>query len=297
MTRTLTEFSCLAALSVARCGGSNHSPAPGPASTPTPASAPRVASTPGYPDSIVVIGHSGATGEDSDPTQPHVEIRANSWATGTNPAVHSVYQRILAKNPAIRGHNFNLAQRGATVEQLMDQARNAVQLKPKPLLVLIQTIDNDMACPANAADYASFRSNLLSVLHVLARGLPKAKLFIVSQLGSPITEWQTYTLAQRRQFGGTGPSDYPNPQGKVVAGKLARLVHIIRGYETQVKVACAQVQRCFFHGPIYTRQVHRRQYVAEDLNHLTVAGHAWAASPGRRCDTPGLSANPQEGAP
>jgi GDSL-like Lipase/Acylhydrolase len=277
MTRTLTALSCLAALSVDGCGSSNHSPAPGAASTATPASAPHVASTPGYPDSIVVIGHSGATGEDSDPTQPHVEIRANSWATGTNPAVHSVYQRILAKNPAIRGHNFNLAQGGATVEQLIAQDRNAVQLKPKPQLVLIQTIDNDIACPANAADYASFRSKLLSVLQVLARGLPMAKMFIVSQLGLPTTEWQTYTLAQRRQFGGTAPCDYLNPQGKVVARKLTRLVHIIRGYEAQVNAACAQVPRCSFDGPIYTRQVHRRKYVSEDLNHLTVAGHAWAA--------------------
>jgi hypothetical protein len=277
MTRTLTSLSCLAALSVAGCGSSHHSPAPGAATTATRAWAPHVARTPGYPDSMVVIGHSGATGEDSDPAQPHVEIRANSWATGTNPAVHSVYQRILAKNRAIRGHNFNLDQGGANVEMLLDQARNAIQLKPKPQLVLIQTIDADMACPAHAADYASYHFKLLSVLQVLAHGLPQAKIFIASQLGMPTTEWQTYTLAQRRQAGGTGPCDYLNPEGKVVPSKLARLVRIIRGYETQVKVACAQVPRCSFDGPIYARQVHRRKYISEDLNHLSVAGHAWAA--------------------
>jgi len=54
-------------------------------------------------------GHSNATGEDSDPAQPHAVIRANSWATGTNPAVSSIYLKILAKNPAIKGHDFNLA--------------------------------------------------------------------------------------------------------------------------------------------------------------------------------------------
>jgi len=226
---------------------------------------------------MVVLGHSGATGEDSDPGQPHVEIRANSWATGTNPAVHSVYQRILQRNPAIRGRNFNLAQGGANVDQLLVQARNAVQLKPKPQLVLIQTIDSDMACPAHAADYASYRSKLLSVLQVLAHGLPRAKIFIASQLGMPTTEWKTYTLAERRQAGGTGPCDYLSPEGKVVASKLARLVRIIRGYEAQVKAGCATVPRCFFDAPLYARQVHRRRYVSEDLNHLSVAGHAWAA--------------------
>jgi hypothetical protein len=226
---------------------------------------------------MVVIGHSGATGEDSDPAQPHVEIRTNSWATGTNPAVRSVYQRILAKNPAIRGHSFNLDQGGANVDQLLVQAQNAVQLKPKPQLVLIQTIDSDIVCPANPADYATYRSKLVHVLQVLARGLPRAKVFIASQLGMPDTEWKTYTLAERRQAGGTGPCDYLSPEGKVVASKLARLDGAIRGYEAQVKAACAQVPHCAFDGPIYARQVHRRKYVSEDLNHLSVPGHAWAA--------------------
>lgn len=272
MTRTLIALSCAAALVVAGCGSSHHT-----RSTATLASATRVAGTPGYPDSMVVIGHSGATGEDSDPNQPHIEIRSNSWATGTNPAVDSIYQRILAKNPAIRGHNFNLDQAGATVDMLLQQARNAVQLKPKPQLVLIQTIDNDMACPATASDYSSYRSKLLGVLHVLEHGLPQAKIFIASQLGMPTTEWQSYSPAERRQIGGTGPCDYLNLEGKVVASKLARLVRIIRGYEAQVKAACARVPRCAFDGPLYARQVHRSKYHSEDLNHLSVAGHAWAA--------------------
>jgi hypothetical protein len=38
----------------------------------------------GDPSSIAVLGHSGATGENSDPQQPGVEVRANSWATGSN---------------------------------------------------------------------------------------------------------------------------------------------------------------------------------------------------------------------
>jgi hypothetical protein len=47
-----------------------------------------------------MLGHSNATGEDSDPAQLHVVIHANSWATSTNPAVNSIYLRILAKNIA-----------------------------------------------------------------------------------------------------------------------------------------------------------------------------------------------------
>ena len=231
----------------------------------------------GYPNSMVVIGHSGATGEDSDPARPHVEVRANSWATGTNPAVRSIYQRLLAKNPLIHGHNSNLAQAGGTVEQLLDQARRAIHLRPKPQLVLVQTIDNDLVCPAHARDYSRYRSRLLSVLRLLARKLPRAKIFITAQLGLPTTEWQTLTLAERQQAGGTGPCDYLDLQGEVVQSKLVRLVRVMRGYDAQVKAACAQEPRCAFDGPLYERQVHRRRYVSEDLNHLSVAGHAWAA--------------------
>ena len=37
-------------------------------------------------------------------------MRANNWVTGTNPAVHSFYERILAANPKIRGHAQNVAE-------------------------------------------------------------------------------------------------------------------------------------------------------------------------------------------
>ena len=111
-------------------------------------SAPSADSYVGYPSSIVVLAHSGATGENSDPSRPGVEVRANSWATGTNPAINSVYLRILAKNAGIKGHNVNLAQGGATVHDLVRQAQAAVALEPKPDLVLIQIMDNDLVCPA-----------------------------------------------------------------------------------------------------------------------------------------------------
>jgi hypothetical protein len=115
-----------------------------------------------YPNSIAVLGHSGATGENSDPNRPGAIVRANSWATGTNPAVNSLYLRILAKNPKIKGRRFNLAQGGATVDDLVRQAGRAVSLKPKPQLVVIQIMDNDIVCPVTRRDLTSFRSTFVS---------------------------------------------------------------------------------------------------------------------------------------
>ncbi|HYN32629.1 MAG TPA: hypothetical protein VES40_08395, partial [Ilumatobacteraceae bacterium] len=67
-----------------------------------------------WPNSMVVLGHSGATGWNSDPANPGTDAIQNSWATGDNPQVDSIYARALAQNPALEGNNFNLAVDGST---------------------------------------------------------------------------------------------------------------------------------------------------------------------------------------
>src|SRR4029079_13719524 len=62
---------------------------------------------PGWPSAIAAIGHSGLTGYNSEGNG--ADARSNSWVTGTNPEVDSVYARILAHNPAVEGHATNLA--------------------------------------------------------------------------------------------------------------------------------------------------------------------------------------------
>jgi hypothetical protein len=230
-----------------------------------------------YPDSIAVLGHSGSTGEDSDPRQPHVEVRANSWATGTNPKVNSVYRRILAKNPRIKGHDFSLSQGGATVQQVLLQARQAMSMKSKPELVLVQVIDNDLVCPATSKDYASFKKGVVALLKELRRA-PKSRVFLVSQFGSPDTYAKALTRAERLTFAGTGPCDFINTAGKIVAAKAARLDKVVHAYEAQLDAACKQFPNCRYDGGAFGRVVDKREYISEDLNHLSIRGHAKAAA-------------------
>ena len=98
MFRLLAATLSLAATMIAAAGGNA---VPGTARTLT-ATSTTTQWTGGYPDSIAVLGHSGSTGEHSDPKRPFAEVRANSWATGSNPKVNSLYLRILERNPAIR---------------------------------------------------------------------------------------------------------------------------------------------------------------------------------------------------
>jgi GDSL-like lipase/acylhydrolase family protein len=261
---------CLAALVASGCGGGGDEA--------ERASAPAPQSTPGYPSSIAVLGHSGATGEGSDPDRPGEEVRANSWATGSNPEVNSLYLRILAKNPAIKGHNVNVAQGGASVDELVSQAEMAVSGEPKPDLFVIQIMDNDIVCPVSEDDLAAFRSTLVSALEKLARGAPESSIFVVSQFGSPGTYAESLSRAERQTFGGTGSCDFVDPSGRIVPKKVALADKAIHGYEAQLKAGCKQVQRCRYDGGAFGRIVDRREYWSSDLNHLTVKGHAKAAA-------------------
>ena len=233
---------------------------------------------PPWPNSVVVLGHSGATGESSDPKRPHVEVRANSWATGTNPAVDSVYLRILAKNPRIEGHNLNLAQGGATVVQLQTQAQLAVQSTPLPDLVLIQIMDNDMVCPARGSAYRSFHAGLQGALQTIVRGDPHATIFVVSQFGSLRSYAYAWTVSQRLTMTGTGPCDFIDPAGKVVPAKLAVLNTVIHGYQAQLRLTCEQFNRCHYDGDAFNSVAVRPEYYAFDLGHLSIKGHAKAAA-------------------
>jgi hypothetical protein len=261
---------CIAALVVPACGDdgdkTEHS------STPAPRS------TPGYPSGVAVLGHSGATGEGSDPDRPGEEVRANSWATGTNPKVNSVYRRILAENPAIKGHNLNLAEAGASVDRLVSQADLAVSRNPKPELFLVQIMDNDIVCPASPDDLAGFQSTFVSALRKLAHGAPESDIFVVSQFGSPATNARALPHELRVAFGGTGPSAFLDPEGRLVPKKVARAETAIHGYEAQLEAGCARVARCRYDGGAFGRVVDRPEYISDDGNHFSVAGHAKAAA-------------------
>jgi hypothetical protein len=231
-----------------------------------------------YPNSMAILGHSGSTGQNSDPSRPGVDVRANSWATGTNPAVNSVYLRILAKNPKIKGHNVALSQDGATVSDLVIQAQEDVLLKPAPELVVIQIMDNDIVCPAKASDFSRFRATFVRALAVIAKGSPRSTMFVVSQFGSPGTYARSLTVAERRTFGGTGPCDFVDSAGRIVPPKVARLDAVIHGYEAQLKSGCKQFARCRYDGGAFGNIIDKRAYVSSDLNHFSIKGHAKAAA-------------------
>jgi hypothetical protein len=230
-----------------------------------------------------VLGHSGATGYDSDPRRPGVDARENSWATGDNPAVDSIYLRLLALNPAVRGRNTNLAVDGTGVDELVGQADQALATKPLPELFLIQSVDNDMRCDGTDADnYAPFAATLTDVLNKITAGAPKAKILIVS---SPWATVQNYgqVAAQlpgpRAANSGTGPCDQFDPAGKPVPAHWRTLEGITLRYLAELKSVCAKFPACRYdNDALYHMKIGTADITPSDGAHLTIAGlHKQAA--------------------
>lgn len=128
-----------AAVLLTSCGGGGPTGA-----APTPSSG---QTTP--PDmrtiGLIALGHSALTGYKSLPASDR-DTRENSWVTGTNPAVDSLYLRLIKLEPSVEGHVANDGIDGSTADALLSEAQSGLTLVPHPQLVIIQTIDNDIRC-------------------------------------------------------------------------------------------------------------------------------------------------------
>lgn len=250
-----------------------------PASTSTgPSRQASAAGTPyqGYPDGVAALGHSAITGEGTQPSGNEAEWKANSWATGTNTRVNSVYLRLRQANPAIDGHVVNIGEGGANLAGLTEQAHQLVQIQPQPELVIIATLDNDITCPASDAELATYRAELKRLLDMLAEQMPSSRFFITAQGSTPRNDAAIYSPAERARFGGTDSCAFLDPQGHLVPAKLRRLEAALAGYKSQVVDVCTDANRCVTDQSGVGWRL-RRSDLSDDLNHLNLSGQArWA---------------------
>jgi len=257
------------------------SPSDRPATTATAATSTVAEQPPRLPSSMVAIGHSGMTGYNSDPAHPDRDARENSWATGTNPDVDSIYQRLLALNPAIKDHKFNLARDGSDADDLISQAAAAIRIDPPPELVLIQSVDNDMRCDGHDDEFLPmYGARLNQALRTIADGDPGAQVFIISQPGSV----ESYTkavqgnpIAVQNQSSGS-PCDVFDKTGTILPAGEAYLEGVLQSYFAMIASECAAFANCRFD------QTHDHALdivssdVTPDTNHFTVSGQQKVAA-------------------
>jgi len=105
---------------------------------------------------------------------------ARSWSTGTYSSVVSHYSRLLAKNPAISGKNYNDAKSGAKVADMPGQAATAVGQGVGYVTILIGANDACTSTEAGMTSATAFRTSIDSALTTIKNGLPNARVFIAS---------------------------------------------------------------------------------------------------------------------
>ena len=109
------------------------------------------------PNSMAALGDSISRGFDACPA--FGECVASNWSTGTDPAVDSQYERILAVNPNIAGHAFNDAVSGATESNLVAQANNAVSQQVDYITIEMGGNDACKATEAQMTPVATYQSS------------------------------------------------------------------------------------------------------------------------------------------
>ena len=208
--------------------------------------------------SIAALGASAETGFAT--AGAFDEAPANSWVTGTNPAVRSIYLRLRELNPAIAGHAYNYAEPGTGISELADQATHVPRGTE---LVTIETGVND-ACESRTTP-ADFRAQFERALRVVEARAPRARVVVLS-IFDVLAMWdavKTLPAASDTRFLCTSATDRERPE----------LARTIRNLNRQLASVCARHPNCRYDGGAVYRLRWRRQDISTvDYFHPSLSG-------------------------
>ena len=219
------------------------------------------------PTSMAAIGDSITAGFGS--CFSLVACQRRSWSTGSDAAVDSHYRRIRAGNPKIRGQAHNFAEPGARAGDLADQARAAVTGKPAYVTVLIGAND---ACAGRVQAMtapADFRKRVDTALRTVKKGVPKARVLVVS-IPDLYRLWELGhddAQAVRAWNRGICQSLLANPTSTAKADDQRRrqVADRIDAYNRELAAACkAYGKRCRWDGG----KVHQVRFTLDLVNRL-----------------------------
>jgi hypothetical protein len=279
LTRSAAVLACFSVL--AACGGATPTTAPASVSSTQPAAeTPAVSPNPtadiAHPVGVIAIGHSGLTGEGT--ARPSEANRDASWATGSDPAVNSIYLRLVEAVPATEGVVSNQASGGAGASELFGQATRALHEVPAPLLAIVQTVDNDVQCPpSNASQVGTQLDRALQLIHSSS---PNTIILVVGQAGRPSMKFIKELVARvpSQKAGLTGADDdlcaFFHPDGTIWPEGFERAIASIDTYEAETARVCALVPNCHTDGGVRRTWVDELELFSSDYNHFNVKGQA-----------------------
>ncbi len=195
----------------------------------------------------------------------------------------SVYLRLVAARPETENLVASAAFGGASVTTLADQARVALRFVPKPQLIIIQTIDNDIRCDGtDAENVRAFGTTVKEVLTTMFASTPDSEVLVVGQLGRPSTTYVTRLVAahpdQKAGLPLTGICAFYDSHGKLNPQGFSRLTAIIDAYEAEQARVCALFPRCHTDGGVRAKYQDTMANFSSDFAHLNVRGQAAEAA-------------------
>jgi lysophospholipase L1-like esterase len=201
----------------------------------------------GVPASIAALGASADTGFAT--AGAFDEAPANSWVTGTNPGVRSIYLRLRELNPAIAGHAYNEAEPGSGMSEL---AAQAARVPRGTDLVTIEMGVND-ACESRVPP-AIFRAEFERALNVVETRAPRARIVVLS-IFNVLAMWDAVKTLPGASVGRNlciSATDRDRPL-------LARAV---RRLNQQLASVCARHPDCRYDGGV----VYRLRWLRQDIS-------------------------------
>ena len=188
------------------------------------------------------------------------EAPANSWVTGTNRAVRSIYLRLRELNPSIAGHAYNYAKPGTGMSELADQAAHVPR---GTQLVTIGTGMND-ACESRTTP-AAFRAQFERALRVVEARAQRARVVVLS-IFDALAMWDAVKALPTASSGRNlclSATDRHRPE----------LARTIRNLNRQLASVCARHPNCRYDGGAVYRLCWRRQDISTvDYFHPSLSG-------------------------
>jgi lysophospholipase L1-like esterase len=239
-----------------------------------------------YPNSITALGDSITTAYDSLALGNNF---GNSWSTGTNLLVNSIYMRIFVVNPAIQGKAANLAVSGTKMVDLKGQA-SQVGRKAEYVTILMGANDVCTSSMSTMTSVATFRSQFDAAMQTLSKRAPKARVYVLSipdiynlwyilkDNSSARTAWSLFSICQ---------SMLARPQSTLQTDVDRRAAVRQRNidFNMQLQAVCAAYPQCSFDN----NAVFNTAFVTSDVSTIDyfhpsvsgqakLAGVAWNAS-------------------
>ncbi|WP_030440286.1 GDSL-type esterase/lipase family protein [Actinoplanes subtropicus] len=222
----------------------------------------------GYPSSMAALGDSITAGFGS--CGAFLICFKNSWSTGTSSQVDSHYARILARNPAIKGHAHEFAQPGAVAAALPAQADRAVAMKAQYVTVLIGANDACGGGVTAMTPVTDFRDSVDAALAKIRKALPRSLVLVASipdvyrlwQVGhtdaGAVRVWSRFHICPAMLAAPTSTAPADDSRRRAVRDR-------INDYDAALQEACRSYgKHCRWDGG----SVHEVQYSLDLVNHF-----------------------------